>query len=337
MPYDLNYYLANLVVYFLIYCALTLGLNVTFGMAGILDFSYITFMATGAYFAGVTALGPATASSGLSYILGLNWPFPIDLVVGATAAGVLGLFVGLIAIRRLRSDYLAIVLVAVWTIAWSLANNLTGLFNGTGGLIGVPQPLATQLNVNPEDYVFAFIPIALVVIALLFLVAYCVENSPFGRALRAVREDQDVAAAFGKRTTRLRLTAMVIGSVYAGVAGAMTIEFLTAMNPNAWAIVETVIVFSALIVGGRGNIVGAVLGALLVRIVIIEGTGLLPAIPGHEDLISAFRNIAIGVVVIAVLYFRPEGVLPERRRRYFESFRRQPGGSAQAAEGPHGG
>jgi ABC-type branched-subunit amino acid transport system permease subunit len=324
MPYDLNYYLATLLVYFLIYCALTLGLNVSFGMAGILDFSFITFMATGAYFAGVTALGPPTVESGLRYILGLNWPFPLDLIAGACAAGVLGLLVGLIAIRRLRSDYLAIVLVAVWTIAWSFANNLTGLFNGTGGLLGTPQPLATQLNVNPNDYVFVFIPIALVVIAILYTISYCIENSPFGRALRAVREDQDVAAAFGKRTTRLRLTAMVIGSAYAGVAGALTIEFLTAMNPNAWTIVETVIVFAALIVGGRGNIIGAVLGALLVRIVIIEGTGLLPAIPGHEDLISAFRNIAIGLLVIVVLYFRPQGVLPERKRRYFEKLRGQP-------------
>lgn len=319
MPNDLNYYLANLVVYFLIYCVLTLGLNVSFGMAGLLDFAYITYMAMGAYFAGVTALGRAIPENEVQYILGLGWPFPLDIIVGAVAAGILGLFVGLLAIRRLRSDYLAIALVAVWTIAWSLATNLTGLFNGNGGLIGVPQPLAEQTGVNPNDYVFVFIPIALVVVAILLLVAHFIEASPFGRALRAVREDQDVAAAFGKRTIRLRLTAYVIGCVYAGIAGALTIEFLTAMNPNAWAIVETVIVFAALIVGGRGNIWGAILGALLVRIVIIEGTGLIPPIPGHEDLVSAFRNIAIGLLVIAVLYFRPEGVLPERRRKYFET------------------
>lgn len=334
MPYHLDYYLANLAVYFLIYCVLTLGLNVSFGMAGILDFSFITFMAMGAYFAGVTALSPAEAASEIHYILGLNMPFPVDLVVGAVAAGALGALVGLLAIRRLRSDYLAIVLVAVWTIAWSFANNFTELFNGTSGLIGVPQPLEAQVQVSPTDYVFVFIPIALVVVALLFGVSYCIENSPFGRALRAVREDQDVAAAFGKHTTRLRLTAMIIGTVYAGIAGALTIEFLTAMNPNAWAIVETVIVFSALIVGGRGNIFGAILGALLVRIVIIEGTGLIPPIPGAEDLVSAFRNIAIGLIVIAVLYFRPQGVLPERKRRYFEP--RRPRGSKVAEGQQHG-
>ena len=324
MPHDLNFYLATLAVYFLIYCILTLGLNITFGMAGIFDFSYITFMAIGAYFAGVATLPPSN-QPGLQWILGLNLPFPLDLVIGALAAGAAGLLIGVIAIRRIRSDYLAMVLVAVWTISWSVASTATGLFNGQQGLIGVPQPLEAQLNVDPNNYVFVFIPIALVALAALFTVAYRIERSPFGRALRAIREDPDVAAAFGKRTVRMRLSAMVIGCVYSGIAGALTIEFLSAMSPNAWAIVETVIVFSALIVGGRGNVWGAVLGALLVRILIIEGTGLLPTIPDHPDLIGATRNIAIGVLVILVLYFRPQGVIPEIRRRYFE----------RAVAGPH--
>lgn len=325
MPHDLNFYLATLAVYFLVYCILTLGLNISFGMAGIFDFSYITFMAIGAYFAGIAVLPPSN-QPGLQWILGLNLSFPLDLLIGALAAGCCGLLIGVIAIRRIRTDYLAMVLVAVWTISWSVASTATGLFNGQQGLIGVPQPLEAQLGVNPNNYVFVFIPIALVVLAVLFTVAYRIERSPFGRALRATREDQDVAAAFGKRTVRLRLTAMVIGCVYSGVAGALTIEFLSAMSPNAWAIVETVIIFSALIVGGRGNVWGAVLGALLVRIVIIEGTGLLPTIPDHPDLIGATRNIAIGVLVLVVLYFRPQGVIPEVRRRYFE----RPGAAAKA-------
>jgi ABC-type branched-subunit amino acid transport system permease subunit len=327
MPHDLNYYLATLAVYFLIYCVLTLGLNITFGMAGIFDFSYITFMAIGAYFAGVAVLPPSNVP-GLQWILGLNLGFPVDLLIGALAAGVFGLLIGLVAIRRIRSDYLAMVLVAVWTITWSVTSTTIGLFNGQQGLIGVPQPFEAQLGVNPNDYVFVFIPIAAAALAILFAVAYCIERSPFGRALRATREDQDVAAAFGKRTVRLRLTAMVVGSVYAGVAGALTIEFLSAMSPNAWAIIETVIIFSALIVGGRGNVFGAVLGALLVRILIIEGTGLLPTLPDHPELIGATRNILIGLLVIVVLYFRPQGVIPERRRRYFES--RKPAGDASA-------
>ncbi|HLJ68023.1 MAG TPA: branched-chain amino acid ABC transporter permease [Chloroflexota bacterium] len=316
MDTPLAYYLANLAVYFLIYCMLTMGLNISFGMTGILDFAYITFMAVGAYVAGVVALGPATLDSQMTYILGLNWPFPLPLIAGGVAAGLFGALVGLLAMRRLRSDYLAIVLVATWSISWNLASNFTGLFNGTTGLLNVPQPLATNFNADPNSYVYVFIPIAAICVVLFFVVAYRIERSPFGRALRAIRSDPDVAAAFGKRTMRLRLQAMMMGCMYAGLAGALTILYIGAMNPSAWAIVETVIVFSALLVGGRGNVFGAILGALLVRIVIIEGTGLLPQVPNHPELLGALRNIAIGVLIIIVMYFRPQGVLPERRRRY---------------------
>ncbi|HXT36308.1 MAG TPA: branched-chain amino acid ABC transporter permease [Chloroflexota bacterium] len=312
------YYIANLAAYFLIYCTFTLGLNISFGMTGILDFAFVTFMATGAYFAGVTALGPSTPGSEIYYILGLNWPFPLDLLVGAAAAGLLGALVGLLAVRRLRSDYLAIVMVAVWTIAWNLVSNFSNLFDGTQGIVGVPQPLSTTFNTDPNSYVYVFIPLAAIVIAVLLVIGYCIERSPFGRALRAVRADPDVASTFGKPTFRLRLTSVIIACAYAGIGGALTIEFIGAMNTSGWAIIETVIVFTALLVGGRGNVFGAILGALLVRIVIIEGTGLLPQVPGHPELLGAFRNIAIGVVVILVIYFRPQGVLPERRRLYFE-------------------
>jgi branched-chain amino acid transport system permease protein len=313
------YYLANLAVYFLIYCVLCMGLNISFGMTGILDFAYITFMACGAYFAGVTALGPATPDSEMYYILGLNWPFPLPLFAGGLAAALFGGLVGLLAMRRLRSDYLAIALVAVWTIAWNLVSNLTGLFNGQSGIVGVPQPLSDTFNTDPNSYVFVFIPLSLVVVVILAWVAYCIERSPLGRTLRAIRADPDVAAAFGKRTFRLRLMAMMLGCLYAGIGGALTILFIGAMNPSGWAIVETVIVFSALLVGGRGNVLGALLGALLVRIVIIEGTGLIPEVPGHPELLGALRNIAIGALVILVIYFRPQGVLPERKRTYYEA------------------
>ncbi|HEX8992738.1 MAG TPA: branched-chain amino acid ABC transporter permease [Anaerolineales bacterium] len=311
-----GFYLANLAVYFLIYCFLTMGLNISFGMTGILDFAFITFMAIGAYIAGVTALGPATIDSQMTYVLGLNWPFPFTLIAGGVVAGLFGALIGLLAMRRLRSDYLAIVLVATWSISWSLVSNITGLFNGTTGILNVPQPLSTTFNTDPNTYVYVFIPLAAICVVIFFVVAYCIERSPFGRALRAVRADPDVAAAFGKHTMRLRLQAMMMGTMYAGLAGALTILYIGAMNPSAWAIVETVIVFSALLLGGRGNVFGAILGALLVRIVIIEGTGLIPQIPNHPELLGALRNIAIGVLIILVMYFRPQGVLPEIKRRY---------------------
>lgn len=309
-------YVANLGVYFLIYCCLTLGLNLSFGMSGILDFSFITFMAMGAYFGGVAALGPEQAGTGITYILGLNAPWPAGLLIGAAAAAVLGAAVGLVAVRRLRSDYMAIVMVAVWTIAWDITGNETRLFNGQAGIVGVPQPLESDFNVNPATYVYVFLFIAAAVMGICLYIARGIESSSFGLALRAIREDQDAASAFGKSVLKYRLKAMAIACAFAGAAGALTVEFNSTMNPSAWAIVETVIIFSALLLGGRGNVWGAVLGALVVRILIIEGTSLIPGLSSHPSLFGALRNILLGALLIIVLYFRPQGLLPERLRKY---------------------
>lgn len=309
-------YAANLGVYFLIYCCLTLGLNMSFGMSGILDFAFITFMAVGAYFGGVAALGPEQAGTGITYILGLNAPWPVGLLLGAACAAALGALVGLVAVRRLRSDYMAIVMVAMWTIAWDIAGNETRLFNGQAGIVGVPQPLESDFSLNPETYVYIFLAIAAVVVGVCLYIARSVETSSYGLALRAIREDQDAAAAFGKPVLMYRLKAMAMACAFAGAAGALTVEFTSTMNPSAWAIVETVIVFSALLVGGRGNVWGAILGALVVRIVIIEGTSLVPGLSSHPSLFGAMRNILLGALLIIVLYFRPQGLLPERRRTY---------------------
>ena len=309
-------YIANLGVYFLIYCCLTLGLNLSFGMSGILDFSFITFMAMGAYFGGVAALGPEQAGTSITYILGLNAPWPAGLLIGAAAAALLGVVVGLIAVRRLRSDYMAIVMVAMWTIAWDVVGNDTGLFNGQAGIVGVPQPLETAFNVNPVSYVYVFLVICAAVMGICLFIAHRVESSSYGLALRAIREDQDVAASFGKSVLTYRLKAMALACAFAGAAGALTVEFNSTMNPSAWAIVETIIVFSALLLGGRGNVWGAILGALVVRIVIIEGTSLIPGLSSRPSVFGAIRNILLGALLVIVLYFRPQGLLPERRRSY---------------------
>ena len=310
-------YIANLVAYFLIYICFTLGLNVSFGMSGILDFAFVTFMAVGAYVGGVFALGPEQAGSGINYVLGLHAPWPIGLLAGAAAASALGVLVGLVAVRRLRSDYMAIALVAVWTVAWDVVGNERGLFNGQAGIVSVPQPFASVFHTNPNNYVYVFIGIALLIGALLTFIAWAIQESSYGMALRAIREDQDAAAAFGKSVLRYRLKAMAIACAYAGVGGALTVEFIGGMNPSAWAIVETVIIFSALLLGGRGNVWGAILGALVVRVIIIEGTSLVPGLSSHPAIFGAARNILLGALLIIVLYFRPQGLLPEPRRRYF--------------------
>jgi ABC-type branched-subunit amino acid transport system permease subunit len=310
------YYLTTLIIFFFIFAISTWGLNLQFGTAGILNFTYITFFAIGGYFTGVAMMGRPDALSNMRYILGLSLPFPVALLIGAAAAGLLGLLVGLVALRRLRSDYLAIVTVSVGAIVFDFVNVNTAIFNGADGIAGIPFPFNEQLQLDPNTYTFFYVALAGGVTVVLGLLAFRIYNSPLGRTLRAIREDVDVASAFGKDSYRFRMIAMVVGCVYAGIAGGLLVGFISALNPGGWTAGETFLLYAALLLGGRGNNWGAVLGAFLVPVLFQEATRYLPQIPGHAELIPAIRNMIVGGLLIGVLWFRPEGILPERKARF---------------------
>lgn len=131
-----NYFL-TIATFFVIYNILTWGLNIQFGYAGIPDFTYITFMAVGAYIAGVTSLGPTTQPLYVKYILGLHWSFPLPLIAGAVVAAAFGALIGVVGLKRLRSDYLAIVTFSIGFIAYDFVSTYTPLFNGFQGIASV--------------------------------------------------------------------------------------------------------------------------------------------------------------------------------------------------------
>jgi branched-chain amino acid transport system permease protein len=172
-------YVLTIGTYFVIYNILTWGLNIQFGYAGIPNFTYITFMAAGAYFAGVIDL-PHSTSPYLQYILGLGLPFPLSLLGGAAIAGVLGLLLGLVVLTRLRSDYLAIVTFSLGFIAYDVVSSYHPLFNGFDGLSGVSQPLNTFLNLDYNTYQWFFLGLAAVIMVILWAVANRIYNSPAG-------------------------------------------------------------------------------------------------------------------------------------------------------------
>lgn len=306
--------LGTVLMYVIIYAILSLGLNVQYGVTGIVNFTYYSFVAVGAYVAGVTSMGPSPAGSGETYILGWTLPFPVPIVFAAVIAGLLGGLLAVTVFRRLRSDYLAITTLCAGTVAFDIVTNATGLFNGPNGIYGVSTPLASQLGVPPQNDYLVLIPIGLVILGIVWWVAHCIDRSPYGRTLRAIRDGRDAAEAFGKPTLRLQLGVMVLGCAIAGIGGALTVEFVGAFNPSAFETVETFIIYAAVILGGPGNNLGVMLGAVLIQGVIIQGSLYLPTI-GSETLVPAVRNIVIGGMVILVLYFRPSGLIPERRPR----------------------
>lgn len=302
-------YAASEAVSFTLLAIMALGLNISFGMAGIVDFGYIVFVALGAYIGGVSILGPADAGQQLNYILGLSLPWPVALLLGALAAAALGLLVGLVALRRLRSDYQAIVMIAIWSIAIDIVGNTNGLFNGQSGLYNVSQPFAS--NVDPRMYVWIFLPISAGFLVCLATVALLIERSAFGRTLRALRDDPDLATALGKANLRLRLKAMMLGAFYAGIAGALFIQYLGAWNTSGWSIFEVVAILAAIIMGGRGRVTGVIIGSLIVTL-LFTSVDLTPTIADRPFITADLRQVVLGGLFVAILLFRPRGVLRER-------------------------
>ena len=315
---NIIYYIVTILVFFCIDSILTWGLNIQFGYTGILNFALIVFMALGAYVTGVFSLPIANGISGQTYILGLSWPFPLTLIMGGLAAAAFGAVVGLIALRRLRSDYMAVVTVAIGVITYDFIGNTTNLFNGWDGLGAVPQPLYGIFDTGFADYQFIFLGLVIVVTIIMWWITHRIQHSPFGRTLRSIREDMDVSEAFGKNTFLYRMVAMVIGCFYAGIAGGLLIEFITAINPSGWTTGETFVIWTALLIGGTGNNWGAALGALLVPVLFQEVTRFIPSsiTLSHPDLVPAMRNIIVGLMLILVLWFRPQGVIPERKAQF---------------------
>jgi branched-chain amino acid transport system permease protein len=315
----MQFYLSTLLIYLGIDVMACWGLNLQFGVTGLVNFAYVVFQAAGAYTAAVLTLGPSSGNGGFQqYIGGAHWPFPLPIIAAGVVGGLLSLAFGVIALRRLRSDYQAMVMLVMSLIATSVVTNQEGLLNGPNGLSIVPKPLASILNLSPNAYQWFFVALTGLFCLIVYLFVHLVTGSPLGRALRSVRENESAAAALGKNVAGLRLLAFVSGGVIAAVSGALLVEFISAWSPGSWLFPETFVFFAALIVGGAGNNFGAMLGALLVPIAFLEATRFMPPF-GYPGLVDALQWVVVGVLTLVFLWFWPRGVVPERKRRFAEA------------------
>lgn len=326
MSVALQNYLTSVMIVALVDLMAAWGLNLQFGLAGINNFAFIVFQAIGAYVAGVLSLGPAPgAAAGLRYLGGASLPFPLPLIGGTLAAGLIAVPVGLILLRRLRGDYEAMVLLIFSLIATGIANADLGLVNGPAGLYGITAPLQTTLPVSLLQYQWVYVVWCVIVAALVFWACRAITRAPLGRTLRALRDNESVVVASGRNVSSLRLQVFVVGSMIAGLSGAVLVEFIGAWAPSAWLYPETFVLITAIVVGGRGNLTGVALGTLLIPVALLEATRFLPGI-GYAGLIDSLEWVLIGAVTLGFLVFRPKGFLPERPRRFVEgSWRRGAG------------
>ncbi|MGH3235019.1 MAG: branched-chain amino acid ABC transporter permease, partial [Streptosporangiaceae bacterium] len=298
------------------------GLNLEFGVAGVVNFAYIVLVAAGAYFYAAFTLGPSAASGGFQqYIIGARLPVALAVVLTALICGVLGCLIGVTGLKRLRADYQAMVMLVISILATTVVGADTGLFNGDAGLSLIPNPIG---SVDVSHRGWYYVVLVAVVCVLGYLVLRRFTTGPFGRVLRAMRADEDAATAIGKNVVGLRLAVQGVGGIFAGLSGALLAGFIGGWSPSSWQYVETLALLTAIIVGGLGNDAGVLLGTAVVPVLILQGVQFLPQIRSAPQLTEDLGWILLGLLTIAFVFSRPQGLIPERRPRYARPGRRSP-------------
>jgi branched-chain amino acid transport system permease protein len=295
----LNYLLAML-TFAGLYMLMALGLNIIWGMAGMINLGLVGFFGVGAY---VSAL----------LTLKLGVAIPLGWLAGAVAAAIAGAVVAILT-ARFRGDYLAIVTLGFSEVVRLVASNEIWLTNGTDGISGIPGPWRGSLG--PEDFNLLFLALVGAMVAGAVAVLQRLRHSPFGRVLRAIRDDDQVAAVAGKRVIFFKVEAFMVGAAIIGLAGALYGQYTSFIAPDLLAPLITIYIVLALSAGGTGNNWGAVLGALLV-VFFLESTRFLKdALPFLKPVqVAATREFIIAAGLILVLRFRPQGLVPERLPR----------------------
>ena len=312
-------YLAGFGIMAGIYAVFALGLNVHWGFTGLFNIGIAGFFALGAYTAALLTTPPPDPAVFEDYRFGGNWAqlagldlgfdlwFFLVIGIAAAVCVVVALVIGYVTLR-LRDDYLAIATLGIAETVRLFFLNEKWAANGSKGLYKIPSFL--DGIVPPAFYDYAYLGVVLVILAALYVALQRAVRSPWGRALRAIREDETAAAASGKDVARFKLQAFMLGAALMGVGGALFTHHQRLVTPTTFdPLLATFVIWAMLMVGGAGNNRGAILGAFIVW-GIWSGTQFLPGFLGTPD----FRLFMIGALIVAVMLLRPGGILGEERR-----------------------
>ena len=304
-------YLASFIITATIYAIFALGLNVQWGYTGLFNIGLAGFFAVGAYTSALLTAPPAETEF-VQYIAGFGLPFVVGLIGAGAVSGLTAFLIG-IPTLKLREDYLAITTIGIAETIRLVLNNERWLANGSRGLVGIPQPLRQLLS--PENYNYLYLVIAGIVLVIVFLAIERVIHSPWGRVLKAIREDEITTAVSGKNIFSFKMQAFVLGSVILGIGGAVYAHYIAALSPETFKpLFGTFIIWVMLMAGGSGNNKGAVLGAFVVW-------GIWTGSEFLSDYLQQFigdrafyiRLLTIGLLLEAILLLRPNGLLGERK------------------------
>ncbi len=286
-------YVISILTSAMIYVMLALGLNVVVGYAGLLDLGYIAFFAVGAYTSGIL-----TTEFGFTMVAAIPVTIAACILAGIIIGG---------PTLRLRSDYLAIVTLGFGEIIRITANNLD-ITGGPSGIHGIPTwaffgwDFSAGLSIggiyfNPKIVFYYFVAVVVVVLGVIGIGR--LSRGKMGRAWKAVRDDEDAAEAMGINTYVAKITAYIIGAVWAGLAGQLMAAHLSAISPNSFQFLYSALILMAVVLGGMGSTPGVIIGALFVSLA-----------PEFLREFSDWRYLLFGVLLVVTMIFRPKGIWP---------------------------
>lgn len=290
-PWVVSTYKTNILISFLLYVILGLGLNIIVGVAGLLFLGHAAFYAIGAY----------------SYAL-LNQYFGLGFWVALPLGGIFAALAGValaFPVLRLRGDYLAIVTLGFGEIVRLVIENWSTLTGGPSGISNIPRPglMDMQLTVGQANIYIYYIVLALAVVTIVAVTR--LKDSRIGRALQALREDEVACEAMGIDRVGVKLMAFGLGTAWAGFAGVIFAAKTTFINPASFTFFESAIILSIVVLGGMGSNIGVIFGAAF-----------LVLLPEYMRAFSEYRMILFAVAMVLMMVFRPQGLFPARGRVY---------------------
>ena len=286
-----NFYHVNIMVSALIFVVLGLGLNITVGLAGLLDLGYVSFFAVGAY----------------TYAL-LSKNFDLGFWTCLPLGGVMGMLFGIVLgfpILRLRGDYLAIVTLGFGSITKIVLENWDTVFGGAAGIAGIPRPDLFGLELDGRQKAVYSYYIVLALVALTIFVTRRLKNSRIGRAWMALREDEIACVAMGVDMARTKLSAYALGAFWAGLVGVVFAAHNNFVNPDSFAFMESAMVLAMVVLGGMGSILGVIIASLTLKL-----------LPEYLRAFAGYRMVVFGAVMVLMMVFRPQGLISDMRRKY---------------------
>jgi ABC-type branched-subunit amino acid transport system permease subunit len=313
------------------YVILALGLNIVVGFAGLLDLGYVAFFVIGAYTWAMVGSPQLTVLTGLTLPENIwHWLFWPMVIVAAVIAALWGVLLGAPTLR-LRGDYLAIVTLGFGEIIPIVVQNLDKYTNGPNGLTGIFSPafFGIRWNVTTSEPYYYLI---LLLIAIVLLVNIRLRDSRIGRAWIAMREDEIAASSSGINLTRTKLLAFGAGAFFSGIAGTYYAAKLSTVASSNFSFSDSVVYLAMVVLGGLGSIPGVVVGALSVyaiNVLVLPQLDVLGNTPGsiiypvYTQILHVFpnfsfsniRNLIFGIILVVIMIFRPEGLIPSTRRR----------------------